>query len=212
MADWRYDPAKHAYIDPAGKIVTLRQMVATRDAFVAARVAMAQALGDALAAGTITLDEFSTQFRALSAETLTALHLFGSGGAAMVEARPTLVARLAQLLERQIPYADAFIAELQDGTVTAEAAGARAGLYQGAGIEAYEQARADDFGIELPFYPADGSSECKTNDRCAWIIETRWNDELGRDVTYATWQTEHDENVCETCRQRGAEWQDRMIA
>jgi len=209
---WDYDPDRHVWISPAGQIISFPQLITLRDGFASARQAMVRALGEELAAGTITMDEWAQAFKALSAETITALHLFGSGGEAMVRQRPALVARLATLLERQIPFADAFIAEVRSGAVSLDAVAARSELYVGAGIEAYEQARADERGIELPYYPADGSSECKSNDRCAWIIETRWDDELGRDATFATWQTEHDENVCDTCRQRGAEWQNRMIA
>ena len=210
--NWTYDPRLHRFRDARGNLVSMRDLITTRDRFVAAREAMAQALGESFASGAISLDDFEAQFRALTAETITAMQMFGAGGEAMLRQKPVHIARLVELLTRQIPYADAFLSELRAGEVSPEAAGARAAMYQAAGINAYEVAQSDDWGISLPYYPADGDTECHSNCRCSWEITTNWDEAQQRDVTYARWQTEGDDKVCDGCQGRADAWPGNVIA
>lgn len=203
--EWLYDPDEHRYYRD-GRVVSLREIVRTRDQFAAARQAMLRALGEQLAAGTITLAVWEVEFRRIVAETITALHLFGAGGEQMIRQKPVHIARLVEALERQIPFARSFIDEVRDGVVAADAVAARSELYVGAGITAHDQARADDWGITLPYYPADHGTPCQSNCRCSWEITTSTDEATGRDVTRAYWQTEGDSKVCSGCRSRGAEF------
>lgn len=201
--EWLYDPDQHRYYRD-GVVVPIRELVRTRDQFAAAQQALLRALGEQLDAGTISITEWETQFRAIAAETLTALHMFGAGGEAMVRDRPIHIIRLIQALERQIPYANEFVRQVRTGEIETTAIAARSELYVGAGITAYEQARSDDWGITLPFYPADGDTECLANCRCSWELSTSLDEDTGRDVTMAVWQTEGDDKVCASCMGRGA--------
>ena len=210
-AEWKYDPITHVYIDPNGRRVTPRQLVSARDRFAAARQAMLHALGLQLAAGSITVEQWEGEFKRLVAETITALHLFGAGGEAMVRARSIHIDRLVQALDRQLPFATQFIDQVRSGELSGDAIAARSELYVGAGVSAYEQARADDWGVELPYYPADHGTPCESNCRCSWIIETAWNEQEQRDVTTARWQTEGDGKVCDGCMTRAREWPGNVI-
>jgi hypothetical protein len=202
---WEYDEERHRYLRD-GRVVPIRELVRTRDQFAAARQAMLRALGEQLAAGTITLAMWEAEFRAIVAETMTALHLFGAGGEAMLIKKPIHVLRLIQALDRQMPFAKSFVDDIIVGTTSLDAVAARSELYVGAGIMAYEQARSDEWGVTLPFYPADHGTPCQSNCRCNWTITTAVDEVSGRDVTMAYWQTEGDGKVCDGCRRRGAEY------
>jgi hypothetical protein len=203
---WTYDPQKRQYVDPNGRLVPIRELVRVRDQFASARQAMLRTIGEQLAAGTITVAEWEAQFRAIVAETITALHIFGAGGETMVRTKPMHLRRLVTALERQIPFANAFVSELQTGQIEATAVAARSELYVGAGITAYEEARADEWGVTLPYYPADHGTPCESNCRCNWTITTSTHELTGRDMTTAYWQTEGDGKVCDGCQQRAAEY------
>lgn len=77
---------------------------------------------------------------------------------------------------------------------------ARAKLYVGAVVSAYERARAAVHGIDLPAYPPDGNTICRMRCRCAWEITetpTAWE---------CYYQTERDKSVCATCLDREQRW------
>lgn len=206
MADqWTYDTARHAYVSVAtGEYMSWAESVAIRDQFILARQQLARDLVARYIAREITFRQFALAFNALTAETFTALSMFGAGGAERWAQLPGAQRALDRLLQAQIPYAEGFLQEIIAGTLTPEAIANRATLYQGAAVEAYETANADDWEIELPYYPAEDTI-CQTNCRCAWNLETVFEDD--DEVTYATWVTEGDDNVCDTCAERGAEWQ-----
>ena len=67
---------------------------------------------------------------------------------------------------------------------------------------AYMRAKGDAVGVpDLPAYPRDGSTRCRTNCHCAWvnikqISDIEWN---------ATWRIRPGEN-CEDCLRRSRKW------
>lgn len=210
--EYTYDPDSHAYRDERGLIVPFRAMVSIRDGFVSARQVLVRDLAVLYTSGAIDLDTFITRFRAITAESLAALFLLGGGGAAAVTARPLSLSLLQTLLDRQMPFASSFFDDIRAGSLSDAEIGARAALYQEAAVTSYEQAAADSWGIELPFYPADHGTECESNCRCSWEITTVTNPDTGQDETYATWNTMGDAKVCSGCRQRASEWQNQRIA
>jgi hypothetical protein len=203
---WTYDPTANQYSYPSGRKVPLRELVRVRDGFAAARQTMLRELGEQLASGKIGLPEWEVQFRAIVSETISALHMFGAGGEQMLAQNPMHIVRLRMALNEQMPFSSRFVSQIYTGEVSPEAVAARSEQYVGAGIKAYEQARADNWGITLPYYPADHLTECHGNCRCSWSITTTTDATTGNDVTKAWWQTEGDDKVCADCRRRGADY------
>ena len=204
---WAYDVARHVFVNTrTGKALTAREMVTIRDAFVASRQEYVRALVERYVAGALSQAELSAALRAATAETITALAVIGAGG---VDRSGALGSAFLDVLEsqlqRQVPFMDEFMAQVLADTVSPDQIANRAGMYQESAIQAYEQASAVDVGINLPYWPGDWQTECKAGCRCAWIIDTVY--EGDDEVTYATWQTEEDGNVCDDCQARADDWQ-----
>lgn len=205
MTNWTYDNIRHKFVNAAtGAPLTQAQLIVVRDSFLSARSDVARALVRRYLAGEITFDVWVAAFRHETALTHAAMYQLGAGGSERMTQLSVWTQRLQTMLERQIPYANGFIDEVLAGLVTPAQMEERAALYMGAAVESYERANADDWQIDLPYFPADGTL-CLTNCRCSWNIETVI--EGDSEVTYATWQTEGDDDVCAVCEERGNEWQ-----
>ena len=210
MNEWEYVVSRHAYRNTrTGKWLTWAQMVAIRDTFIEARQEVVRGLAARYVAGEIGANEFARLFRSITAETHAALAIMGAGGAERFGQLPVAVRNLQGILADQMPYAEAFLREIAAGLLSDADIANRAALYQGAAVEAYEQANADDFEIDLPYMPGDGDTVCLSNCRCAWNVETVFEDD--DEVTYATWVTENDGNVCDDCAERGREYDHREV-
>lgn len=211
-SNWLYDATSHTFRNATtGRKLTPQQVVKIRDTFIQVREDAAKSLAERLASGEITQGEFSTALRAYTAETMAAQQALGAGGWESLSNLSDGAKQLQALLDKQVPFMDAFMKDIQSGNQSDDQIAQRAALYQGASVQAYEQANAADAGIDsLPYYPGDWSTECKAGCRCSWEIESSFdgNDE----VTYATWQTEDDGAVCDDCQARGNEWQNKEIS
>jgi len=84
---------------------------------------------------------------------------------------------------------------------------ARSDLYTASARQAFERANMRAHGIpELPAQPGDGSTICKTRDRCHWEyeqVEGGWN---------CTWVLDPAAEHCETCLERAEEWNPLFVA
>jgi hypothetical protein len=130
-------------------------------------------------------------------EAITSAYTIARGGVGGVtQAHWHLV---VDIVVRQQTYADGFGAALQAGTVSQAQAVARARMYAGAAVEAFELGKAHRVGFAAPAYPTQG---CKggSNCRCYWsIVEFP-------DRFEATWKAVGDSATCEVCRQRAKDW------
>lgn len=110
-----------------------------------------------------------------------------------------------QAIAAQSQYLDGFAKEIEAGGLSEAQIKARAQLYAHSIIAPYW--RGATFGLELPAYPGDGSSECLQNDRCTWDIQRAGNDYR------CTWLLDPAENVqhCPTCLQRSQEWNPYVV-
>jgi hypothetical protein len=82
---------------------------------------------------------------------------------------------------------------------------ARAKLYASAATQSLERGISSEIGIDpaiLPAWPGDGSSECRSNDRCRWVFRIL---SKARGNYNATWKMRYGES-CRTCRERAKKW------
>jgi hypothetical protein len=148
--------------------------------------------------GELGWEEWLQRFWEVVARTHTAQWLLAQGGTPRMD-EPE-IARLEQLLERQLVYLRRLADEAAGGTVSAEELIARGQLYAATSVATYERALADTTGIDLPVYPADFGTPCRANCRCHWQITElpdRWE---------AYWITQDDERVCAGCAARANQY------
>jgi hypothetical protein len=192
MAGWRYKTDVAAYYNhPKTTPVTLEQLRAVRNQLADGLMNLLDDLADRYAAGDLTLDAWARQFGLAIRQGTTAGWLLGAGGVNAVT--PDVLPRIDALIAKQTPFAEQFIRDLASANLSDAEAKARAELYAGTAISAYEEAMSYSHGIDLPVYPGDGSTECLGRCRCSWTIET-----TDTEVS-AWWDTLGDERVCNGC-------------
>ena len=117
------------------------------------------------------------------------------------------------MLVEQYKYLDGFYADVAGGNLTEGQIAARAGMYINSAREANERAHGRSQGMPegaLPAHPADGSSECLTNDRCHWEIETVLADDRTVSHWNAYWRLSDAEH-CSTCLERATSWSPYVV-
>jgi hypothetical protein len=198
---WVYDSSLHRYTN-GKRVLSERQMLDLRNAIADGMGEESASLATRLLDGEITLAKWAEEFAALIHDGVSAGFVLGRGGVAQMDA--TAVERLASLIADQLGFAKAFAtdlaASLDLGTATVDGVAARSALYGGGAVQAFHVGQSLDWGIELPFYPADGGTECMGNCRCEWHI-TDTDEQIE-----ATWVTAGDGNVCQGCEARGKEY------
>lgn len=198
---WQYDVATATY-SSNGRALSQSQLRDVRDAVADGMIADVAAIVADWVAGKLTLAQWAAAFAEMIASSVIAGYLLGYGGTALLDDNADL--DILALIAAQYLYAEAFAQDIADainrGEPMSEAAmRARAELYAGASINAYEQANAAAQGASLPYYPADGQTECGARCRCWWSYEH------GDGTTDAYWHTQEDNAVCPGCLEREAE-------
>lgn len=197
-AAWKWDQSRHTYLRN-GTPLTHAQTVAVRDALASGFGQMGGDIVSSYYSGGIELGALRDAFAQHVTDTIRAQYLLGRGG--VNTAVDTDSQRIISIISEQLGFAGKFVDSIKTGDMSEAEAVGRANLYAGATVQAYEEGRARTYGsLDLPAYPADGSTECLARCRCAWEIEetdTEWN---------CTWQTMQDDVVCPTCVERGDEW------
>lgn len=141
---------------------------------------------------------FAARFLRRVGEMVVEAYVWAAGGVDAVTERGWR--SVAELVARQEQYGQGFVSALLAGELTGPQAVARAQLYGGAAVEAFEQGRADQVGFEPPALPGDGSTACGASCRCQWHIEE------SPDRFAATWVAIDDDATCQECSERAATW------
>lgn len=182
-----------------GRYVAQTTVRAYRDAFLVIQQEWATGLAALLADGQISVQKYEAEFMTRLQRNYAAEYALGRGGRAAMTAAD--LTRVSDLLNAQAVYLRAFVGEIAAGSLSAEMIAARGAMYFSSAVQAFERGRASAWDVELPAYPGDGSSECKSRDRCSWQLVDK------KETVEATWhlgsvQTEH----CPTCVSRAAMW------
>lgn len=191
MAGWRYrtDVAEY-YASGTTEPVTQDQLRAVRNQLADGLADLLAEIANAFHAGRITLGEWAERFAAAIRQGTVAGWLLGSGGTNAVS--PDALARIDALIAHQTPFAEQFVRDLGAAKLSPEQTAARARMYGGTAVTAYESAMAYSNGIDLPTYPGL-DSRCGGNCRCSWTIETTEDDVM------AWWDAANDAATCEDC-------------
>lgn len=148
----------------------------------------------AIAAGRISVDEWAL----LIARDQLAGHYAGYMlGRGTKDIGPQSKATVEAIVADQLVYLNRFADQIRaDGW--RDAFGARAAMYVGSIKESYF--RGKTFGIDMPYYPGDGSTPCLSNCRCA--IEIEWLDQENLDAN-VVWHLGAEQH-CRVCPDRAA--------
>lgn len=203
MADpvWTYDPTSQRYRNTrTGRYIPINRALEYRDQFTDAIKDRADVLTSRLANGDITLAQWVRQTR----EDLKIVYLnqyaLGRGGFRQMGQGD--YGSVGGQLANQYAYLQDFAEEIARGGLTEGQIRARLRMYFESSTQAFERGKVVAFGLAfdgLPAYPGDGQSECLSNCRCGWELERD-----GSSVA-AYWRLSRVEH-CETCAQRGREW------
>lgn len=144
----------------------------------------------------ISLDVwYARMSRAINAN-ITAGRALAVGGIANLDAQDRQSIELQT--DEQLRYLNGFRRELADGNITPAQALARAQLYRGSAVIAYE--RAQQTALGLPLLPAQPKvrTACQANCKCRWDIQR-----LDGDGNWDCYWRLSPVESCETCLTRG---------
>lgn len=201
MGALAWDAAKRGWVDSKGKALTERQILKLRDDLAIEVGRIIRAESDLYVAGKLEFTSWRRNVEDMIVRGTGSGYAFGRGGVGNMTDGD--YDRLARLITQQEEFFARFADEVQAGLVSDGMLPARAELYSGATVHAFEQAKHQasigdsEADWDLPVYPADGDTPCLSRCRCSWLIEedaTGWT---------CTWITEDDEDVCDGCQERG---------
>lgn len=198
MPDFRFDPETGLFVSATGATITAATLRRLRNLWADAQAGEIADLVAGLGAGKLPFDAFESNLRTWIATTVIGGYLLGRGGRAMLTGNDlfTVGAMVSDLVQR----VERWLVELAVGRITLPQFGARAEGAAGSSVTAFDKGReAGREGLSLPYYPADGGTECFDRCRCWWDIEEY------DDHWEATWHTMNDESVCPGCLDREAE-------
>lgn len=170
---WIWDDVKKFFQDIASSISEKfgwKQTVELRDEFTEKSMQETDKLiTQLLGTGEITVQQWTLEMRELIKDTYRAQYELAIGGREnMTQAD---YGRLGGILQEQYRYLQGFASDLSEGKLGLSQAMYRARMYIDSSTQAYERARAAGFGVDLPQYPGDGSTQCLTNCKCQWDIK-----------------------------------------
>lgn len=170
---WIWDDLKKFFFDAVGVIagkLGFGTLVDLRDEFTEGVLLESDKLISSLMeTGKIDIQTWSLQMRELIKNTYRAQYELAIGGREnMTQAD---YGRLGGILAEQYRYLQGFVDDLASGKLSLTQAMYRARMYINSSTQAFERARAAGYGIDLPQYPGDGSTQCLTNCKCEWDIQ-----------------------------------------
>ncbi|MCB0039470.1 MAG: hypothetical protein KDI56_02075 [Xanthomonadales bacterium] len=205
---WQYDPRSRRYRDlRTGRYIGPDDLRELRDRFADALKQETDRLAQRLFDREITIQVWTLEMRRLIKNSFIAQYAAAVGGTQNMTAADygRIGAMLSSQNTGQYWYLQRFAEAIAEGRLSEAQIRARAALYMGASVQAFERGKAASFGdLRLPALPGDGSTICLTNCRCEWLISettTAW---------YCTWSLGAAEH-CPDCLERAKMWQPYVV-
>jgi hypothetical protein len=200
---WIYDQAKRVF-KIAGRVFSRQLETADRDIYIERKLDFTSTLTKSLFDGNINIQQWTLNFRQELKTLYINEYLSARGGVnAMTQAD---WGRLGGMLKRQYAYMNNFAREIANGQLTEKQIAARMQLYFNSATQAYERGKSVAAGIpQMPQYPGDGRTQCRTNCKCTWeYVET----ESAWECYWRLHEAEH----CPDCVQNSITWNPLVIA
>lgn len=168
-----------------------------RDDFIEQNYGIVQDLTTSLARGERLLRTWESEVWNRINITFTAEYLAGRGGKNAITSADRKI--IGSMLKDQRQFLRDFTQTIANDGMSEAMIQSRIKLYLNSSRQAFERGKSQAYGLKLPAYPADGSSECGANDRCHWEISEK------SDRIDAYWRLSVAEH-CGTCLDRGTRW------
>lgn len=191
-----YKEAEKKFTQPSGRGIKINP-VRMRDKLIQNAKPLSDALSARLTAGEITLQQWQNQMRGLIKDVYLNEYMLSKGGVNMMTQAD--YGRIGGILNEQFRWLDNLSAELQAGKVTPGQLTTRARMYIESASEAFERAKAAASGLQLPAYPGDGQTQCRTNCKCYWDIQET---EFTYECYWRLGVAEH----CDDCIYNSSQW------
>lgn len=205
---WQYDPNSRRYRNlRTGRYVGPAELERLRNEFADALTRQTDRLAERLFDRSISIQTWVLEMRTLIKDSFIAQYAAAVGGLQNMTAADygRIGAMLSSQNQGQYWYLQRFAEAIAEGRLSEAQIMARAQMYMGASVQAFERGKAASYGLpKLPAYPGDGTTRCLTNCRCSWqIVEslTAWQ------CTWSLGRAEH----CPDCRDRAAIWAPLVI-
>lgn len=181
-----------------GKLISAKDAAAMRDALIDKQKTRIDGLTDKLVDGKISVQQWTLEARKAIKDTYVMEYAASKGGMANVTQAEW--GELSGQLRKQYEYLNGMAADIAEGKLSPGQINARSKLYIEGASQVYERGKIESKdGPELPAYPGDGGTACRSNCRCHWQLdetETEW---------LATWVLDDAEH-CEDCIAHASEW------
>lgn len=201
MAEWVWLPDLGRYRDlNSGRFVSSDQVRAWAQESIAASGNAAREAAGMLANGSLNTGDWEQVIRQELKDEYIRQYVLSKGGVEQMTSQDW--GSVGGMLSDQYRYLDAFADQVAEGNLTEGQIAARAEMYFNSANEAWERANARAQGApDLPAYPGDGSTECRTNCHCTWdLVQTEDGD------WEATWVIDPAAESCPTCIERAQTW------
>lgn len=150
-----------------------------------------------LSSGAQSIQQWVEQSRTMLLNDYIAQYALGKGGITELDSKD--INRLSELLLSQFQYLNDFANAIVKGQLSEAAILDRLSLYTSSSRQAFERANAAMIGADLPAYPGDGTTVCRTRCNCTWrIVET--------DTMFKCYWTIRPGENCPDCVARARKW------
>lgn len=156
--------------------------------------------------GEISVQRWVTDFRRELKDIYVNEYTLAKGGAGNMT--QTDWGSIGRQLKNQYEYLQDFAEEFAGEGKSLAQVQARSRLYAESASQAFERGKARSYGMslgDLPQYPGDGNTVCRTNCRCEWVIEET------DDAWECTWHLNPAEH-CSDCLELADRWAPYVIA
>jgi len=197
MAKWEFFPEEYIY-KKDGRIFPERSILRNIQKYSDSQMLKMDMFAMSLSDGEITIQQWTLRMREVIKRTHIVQYIIARGG--LDRMTQSDWGRIGWVLRNQYAFLNQFANAISGGNLTVAQIQARSAMYINAARESYERGKAQGaFGLFLPAYPGDGTTECLSNCQCHWNIQ---NMEDHYECTWTLGEAEH----CNTCVVRASTW------
>jgi hypothetical protein len=202
---WTYNPKSKRYTSTTtGRFISVTEAQRLRNEFVQYQAEKVTDLASDLVNDLITPQQWKESMISTIKDTYIDLYALGSGGKNnLTQSDYGTIGAMVKKQYGQSSYLENFYNQIIDGNLTEGQIGVRSRMYVRSAEYAF--AVSKDKNVDLPAYPADGSTQCRVNCRCEWKIEEVYSGDtlIGYDCY---WIVDYGAEHCPDCIDRGQRW------
>ncbi len=203
---WIWEEKLKRYRETAtGRFIGATQMNNLRADFLVQQKAEMGKLAESYRLGQIDIYKLESQVKSLLKQTYIDNYAMGAGGRNNMTSSDW--GKIGSMLKKQYGedgYLGKFMKQIGEGQLSEAQIKARLDMYANSSTQSLWRGYTRDMPMNLPAYPGDGSTICRTNCQCEWDIQPLEN---GYDCYWRLGAAEH----CPDCLDRASKWKPYKI-